>query len=231
MTDFLERFVCSPTKKDRKLFVKGVQMDIELLNLPFLLERMHKPLYHTWYLDNLCLRIGSMTGGVLSMTGGVLSAEDDSLIQFGVKLYGLTKGKGLPRMFFSQHECSDECYYCINYRNNLLMQFGFESIKSLIQKGAALSIGDDGDDGADGADEDNEDNGDGYEDNGDGYEDTDLDDIGDDAGYDGYEDTDLDDIGEDVGYEDYNGYEDGDDGDDGDDEDVGYVANAYYNRW
>ena len=144
MTDFLQRFVCSPTEKDRKLFAKGAQMDIEPLNLPFLLERLHNPFYHAWYLDNLCLRIGSVTGGVLS-------PEDDSLIQFGVKLYGLTKGNGLPRMFFIEHECSDECYYCINYRNNLLMQFGFESIKSLIQKGAALSIGAYGDDGAYGA--------------------------------------------------------------------------------
>ncbi len=127
-----QRFVCVPSEEDFTFMTHGSHMDIQNLNLPFLLKHLDDPFFGKWYLQNLCMRIGSVTGGFLT-------EEDNSLIQFGVKLYWLSKGKGVPRMFFNKHQCSDDCYYCSIYRGNLLMQFGFESTKSLFKEMTALN--------------------------------------------------------------------------------------------
>jgi hypothetical protein len=198
MTELFQRFVCKPTPADEVLFQQGSLMEIEALDMPMLLKFLDHFLLREWYLQNLCMRIGSMTGGILN-------EEDHNTIQFGVKMYFDLKGKSIPRMFFIQHECSDKCDCCDIYRMNLLMQFGFESIKSILKQASAFdkSSIDVVNPVDESAFEDNGDNGD----NGEDYED-------------GEDDED---------YEDYEDYED-DEGDYGDDDDeVHSFSNSGYN--
>lgn len=193
MANVFQRFVCIPTQEDEQQFALGATMDHSVLDVRFLVKHLDDPYFRAWYVKNLTLRVGKVTGGVLT-------EEDRSAMQFGVKLFGDSEGKLIPRMFHNDHVCSDGCYYCDIYRSNVLMQFGFESVKSLCQQVAGFSGNDtattveddngafeDVDEDDDGAFEDADEDDDGYR-----FEEGDDDVFEDDDGYGGYGDYDGD---------------------------------------
>jgi hypothetical protein len=148
-----------PSFEDWQLIAKGAHMTSEFLNMPWLRQYIDHEVFGVWYWQNLCMRIGSVTGGVLTH-------EDYVMIQNGVELHAVNNIRTVPRMVFTQHVCCDkDCYYCTLYKNSLFMEFGFELSKFLGYDGVDTSVfdaygaygddgvfddyGDDGDDGDD----------------------------------------------------------------------------------
>jgi hypothetical protein len=143
MENIPEHIVCEsapvprPSLEDWDLIAKGTDMTYEVLNMPWLRKYIDHPIFGVWYWQNLCLRIGLVTGGVFTQ-------EDYDMIQFGVQMHAVRKMCGVPRMVFSQHlYCDENCYYCTIYRNSLLTEFGFELSKFLRYDGVDGSVFDD----------------------------------------------------------------------------------------
>jgi len=160
MENIPEHIVCEsapvprPSLEDWDLIAKGADMTSEVLNMPWLRKYIDHVIFGVWYWQNLCLRIGSVTGGVFTQ-------EDYDMIQFGVQMHALHKMPAVPRMVFAPHAyCDENCYYCTLYRNSLLMEFGFELSKFVGYDGVDGSVFDDyANDGIDGSvfgDDDND---------------------------------------------------------------------------
>jgi hypothetical protein len=189
MENLPEPIVCEPAPvprpslNDWEFIDKGVDMTSEVLSMPWLRRYVDDEVCGVWYWQNLLMRIGSVTGGVLTL-------EDYHKVQLGVTLHAVYKSHDVPRMFYMQHSCSDICDVCDTYRLNLLMQFGFELSKFLRYDGVDGSVFDDyandGDNGSVFDDYNDDDDGDYYtnEGNDDGDDGDDDDEVGDDDGYD-----------------------------------------------
>lgn len=156
MDNFPEPLVCEPalvpepaprpSMDDWELIAKGARMTQEQLRMPWLRRYVGEDVFGVWYWQNLCMRIGSVTGGVLTQ-------EDYVMIQNGVQLHAVHTMRAVPRMVFTQHAyCDENCYYCTLYRDSLFMEFGFELSKFLGYDGVDVSVFDIyADDGAYGA--------------------------------------------------------------------------------
>jgi hypothetical protein len=138
-----------PSVYDWKLIEKGALMTHEQLHMPWLLKYVNDPVFGVLYWKNLCMRIGSVTGGDLTV-------EDYYVIQHGVKLHAVYHIRTVPHMVFSPSHtnCDENCYYCTGnlYREGLLREFGFELSKFVGYDGVDSSVFDayanDGDDGS-----------------------------------------------------------------------------------
>ena len=182
MDNIPEPIVCElsprPSFEDWELIAKGANMTSAQLHMPWLNQYMNDEVFGVWYWQNLCMRIGSVTGGLLTF-------EDYDMLKFGVETHVLDKNRRVPcevfpshaRMLFPSHGyCDEDCYHCKLYRGSLLMEFGFELSKFLGYDGVDASIFDDyANDGYDGD----------YYTNGDDGDDCDE---GDDDTFDNYDD-------------------------------------------
>jgi hypothetical protein len=148
MDNFPDPLVCEPKPiprpswEDWKLILKGAQLTSQVLSMPWLRPYIDHEVYGVWYWENLCMLIGSVTGGYLTF-------EDYRKIELGVMLHAVLKSHNVPRMLYKEHECCDTydtddiCDICDTYRLNLLMQFGFELSKFLRYDGVDGSVFDD----------------------------------------------------------------------------------------
>jgi hypothetical protein len=183
MDNLQDPLVCElsprPSFEDWKLIAKGVVMTSSELNIPWLRNYIDHEVFGVWYWQNLCMRIGLVTGGLLT-------SEDYYVIQHGVKLHAVDHISTVPHMVFSPSHtnCDENCYYCTSnlYREGLLREFGFELSKFLGYDGVDASVFDvyanDGVDGYDGDyytnggnDDDGEEGDDGDDDTFDNYDD------------------------------------------------------------
>jgi hypothetical protein len=138
MDNIPEPIVCElsprPSFEDWELIEKGADMTSEELHMPLLNQYMNDEVFGVLYWKNLCMRIGLVTGGLLTF-------EDYDMIQFGVKLHAVHHSRGVPRMGFPSHGyCNKDCYHCNLYRGSLLTEFGFELSKFLGYDGVDASV-------------------------------------------------------------------------------------------
>jgi hypothetical protein len=146
-----------PSFEDWKLIDKGAVMTSAELHMPWLNQYVNHEVFGVWYWENLCMRIGSVTGGLLTF-------EDYDTVKFGVEMHAVHHKRYVHSMLFPPNGyCDKDCYHCNLYRSRLLTEFGFELSKFLGYDGVDASVFDvyanngvDGYDGYDGYDEGDE---------------------------------------------------------------------------